>query len=115
MQGMMKTVLYWAPRVLGLAFAAFLSIFALDVFGHGSGFWGTLLALLMHLIPTFLVLGALLIAWRREGIGALLFIALAAVYLLWAVQRLPPSAYAGIAGPLLLIALLFGLNRYLLK
>ena len=30
-----KRVLYWTPRVLGILFALFISIFALDVFGEG--------------------------------------------------------------------------------
>jgi hypothetical protein len=70
--------LFWTPRVLGVLFAAFLSIFALDVFGEGYGFWGTILALVMHLIPTLVVLAVLAIAWRWEAVGGILFIALGA-------------------------------------
>ena len=47
-----KKVLYWAPRVSCIAFALFLSLFAMDVFGEGLGFWRTLFALFLHLIPT---------------------------------------------------------------
>jgi len=43
-----KRVLYWTPRTLSIAFIAFLSLFALDVFGPGQGFWKTLLALTMQ-------------------------------------------------------------------
>jgi hypothetical protein len=57
------------PRILAILFAAFLSVFALDVFGEGYWFWGTIRALFMHLIPTMIVLAALIIAWRWEGVG----------------------------------------------
>jgi len=36
---------YWLPRLLSIAFILFLSLFSLDVFGEGYGFWNTLLAL----------------------------------------------------------------------
>ena len=76
-----KRVLFWAPRVLCILFALFLSGFALDVFNEGYGFGETILALLIHLIPTFLIVIVLAIAWRWEMVGAILFFALALVYL----------------------------------
>ena len=55
-----KRWLCWTPRILCILFAAFLSLFALDVFGEGYSFWKTLLALLIHLVPVgvlILILG----------------------------------------------------------
>ena len=46
-----KLALFWTPRILCIVFALFLSLFSLDVFGEGYGFWETLLALLIHLVP----------------------------------------------------------------
>jgi hypothetical protein len=77
-----QDLLYWVPRALCIAFALFTSLFALDVFTEGQGFGQTVLALLMHLIPTFLILTILALSWRREWIGGVLFIVLA---LLWVV------------------------------
>jgi hypothetical protein len=97
-----KSSLYWLPRVLSILFALFISIFALDVFGEGYTVGETIIALFMHLIPTFLVVIALIIAWRWERIGAALFIALALSFLVM---------FGGegwiIAGPLLLLGVLF--------
>ncbi len=62
-----KRALFWIPRALCLVFAAFISIFALDVFGEGLRGWQTALALLMHLIPTFLILIVLAVSWRWNG------------------------------------------------
>ena len=98
-----------------MLFAAFISIFAADVFGHGAGFWQTLLALLMHLIPTFLIVAVLIVSWRREWIGGILFILLGVLYIVWAWDK--PfgiwSTFLMIAGPPVLTGALFLLNwRY---
>jgi hypothetical protein len=105
-----KWVLYWSPRVLSILFAVFISLFALDVFGHGQGFWRTLAALGMHLVPTVLVLLVLLVSWRYEWVGAIVYVALAGVYVVWAAGRFPLGVYFMIAGPLVLAGLLFLLN-----
>ena len=68
-----EQLLYWAPRVLCIVTAIFISLFALDVFNEGKGFWGRAVALLIHLIPTFLILVVLSVSWRREWIGGVLF------------------------------------------
>ena len=65
MHASVKRVLFWAPRILCILFAIFLSVFALDVFSEGYGFWQTIGALLLHLVPTFIVVIALLIGWRH--------------------------------------------------
>jgi hypothetical protein len=100
-----KRVLFLIPRVLCIVFTVFLSLFALDVFSEGYGFGETILALLIHLVPTSLVVIALVVAWRWAGAGAILFIALALVYLVM-------SRGEGwiISGPLFLIGVLFLFN-----
>ena len=105
-----RRLLYWTPRVLTILFAVFISVFALDVFGEGYGFWETALALVMHLVPTFLILIALAVAWRWEWVGALLFAALGVWYLVMAGGKVHWSALLFIAGPLLLLGVLFGVN-----
>ncbi|KPK55770.1 MAG: hypothetical protein AMS21_13290 [Gemmatimonas sp. SG8_38_2] len=110
MRPITKRVLFWAPRVLCILFAAFLSLFALDVFGEGYGFWGTILALLIHLVPVYLVIIVLVIAWRWEWVGAILFFALGVLYIVWTRGRFPLAAYLSITGPLFLVGALFQLN-----
>jgi hypothetical protein len=105
-----KRLLFWAPRILCILFAVFVSLFALDVFGEGYGFWGTMLALLMHLIPTGVILIVLAISWRWEWVGGVLFIALGVLYLVMAWGRLHWSAYLLISGPLFLVGVLFLIN-----
>ena len=47
-------IFWWTPRVLACLFAIFVSLFALEVFGVGYGFWETSLAYLIHLVPVYL-------------------------------------------------------------
>lgn len=110
MRAPVKRLLYWTPRILCILFAAFLSLFALDVFGEGYTFWETVVALLMDLIPTGIVLIVLAIAWRWEWVGAVLFLALGAWYLVTAWGHFHWSAYLMISGPLFLVGVLFLIN-----
>ncbi len=105
-----RLFLFWAPRSLTILFILFLGLFALDVFGEGHGFLGTLFALFMHLIPNFIVLAVLILAWKWEWIGGLLFAGLGVFYIVWAWGRFHISAYFFISGPLFLIAALFMLG-----
>jgi hypothetical protein len=105
-----KQFLFWTPRILCLLFAGFISLFALDVFDEGYGFWKTLLALAVHLIPTWIVLIVLVISWRRGWVGGILFAALGALYLVNCWGRFHWSTYALISGPLFLMGLLFFLG-----
>jgi hypothetical protein len=102
-----KRCLFWTPRILCLLFAAFISLFALDVFGENQGFWNTTLALLIHLIPTGIFLLILTVAWRWEWVGALLFPALGAFYILAFWGRFVWYTYALLSGPLFLLGALF--------
>ena len=117
MSDLSKRALFWAPRSLSILFIAFLSMFALDVFGEHLGFLRTLMALAMHLVPSFVLIVALLLAWRWEWIGAALYGAAGLLYIAWVVSMsrpVPPLVrlnWVGIiAGPALLIAALFLAN-----
>lgn len=107
-----RTLLYWAPRILAMAYIAFLALFALDVFNEGSSVRETIVALLIHLIPNAVVLLALVIAWRWALIGGALFLGLSAFYIMWAWGIFPWSVYLVIAGPPAIIGALFIVNRF---
>ena len=97
----------WSPRMMLLAFAAFISVFALDVFSEHRGFGGTAVALGMHLLPSLLVLLVVAAAWRRPAVGALLCFGLAALYVGTSAGRMHWSALVLIAGPLALTSALY--------
>jgi len=74
--------IFWAPRILSIIFILFIALFSLDVFGNGYGFWGTLLAFLMHNIPVFILIIVLCISWKYEIVGGIAFILAGLAYII---------------------------------
>ncbi|MBK7981874.1 MAG: hypothetical protein IPK06_18055 [Ignavibacteriae bacterium] len=107
MNNSLRKYLIWSPRILTILFALFLSIFALDVFNEGSDFFETILKLAVHLIPSFLILISLLIAWKHEIFGGLIFILFSVFYILMSWGKFPFSVYLIICLPMLIISLLY--------
>lgn len=106
--------LFWAPRLLAIAFIAFISLFAFDVFEEQRGWTETLAALAMHLIPSFVLTAALLLAWKWEWIGTAVFGVIGLLYISWVTtmsRPVPPPMrllwILTIAGPAFLVAGLF--------
>jgi len=107
--------LFWSPRLLGMVYVGFLGLFALDVFGEEHGFWRILAALSIHLIPAFVVAAGLILAWRREWVGAIFFAAAGTFYSIRVLTLRIPAAtkitwIGAIAGPSFLVAALFLAN-----
>ncbi len=101
-----KKLIYWMPRVLGILFALFLSIFALDVFSE-YGFPMVLVALFMHLLPTLLLVGLLVFAWKKPFYGGIGFLVLAVGFALFFNREMELIGYLILSLPLLVIGVLF--------
>ncbi len=91
-------------------------LFSLDVFEGNYGFWGTIIGLLMHNIPVFILLIILLISWKYEIVGGIAFILAGLLYSGISIARVimsnPVEWYMlswslTIAGPAFLIGILF--------
>ena len=67
-------VIHWLPRIICILAIAFISLFAGDAFEHGHTIWEKLGGFLIHLIPSFILTIVLLIAWKWEFIGGIVFI-----------------------------------------
>ncbi len=76
-------LLHWTPRLLGVLYAVFISLFAFDVWGMDGPFGARLGGFLIHLAPTYAVVVALIIAWARPAAGGVVFLGLAAVFSLF--------------------------------
>jgi hypothetical protein len=100
-------LLYWSPRILGILFAAFISVFALDVFRGHLPFGGAMLALALHLIPAAVLLMVLLISWRWEWMGAISYFLLGVLYVILAWKRFPLLTCVALSGPAFLTGVLF--------
>jgi len=69
-----EKIYYWLPRVICILAILFVSLFALDAFEPGLTIWEQLGAFLIHLIPSFVLLALLIVAWKWEYIGGVIFV-----------------------------------------
>jgi hypothetical protein len=105
-------IIYWLPRILSIGFILFLSLFSLDVFSEYSG-WNIVLPLLIHLIPSFVLLGVAMISWKYDLVGTAVFLGFAIFYIFMAGLNRPWSWYASISGPAAIVGILFLINWWL--
>lgn len=105
--------LYWSPRGLAILYILFLAIFALDVFIPNQTLSYYLVAFFMHLIPNFILLILLLISWKNEKLGSLLFLLSYVILLIW--SRSLFGIQTLLFSPLLIISLLFFLHTSLIR
>jgi len=81
-----KDFYFWLPRLICIAAILFVSIFALDSFGPGLPIWQKLGWFLIHLIPSFVLIALLIVAWKWEYVGGLLYIVLGLCFSAWIFQ-----------------------------
>jgi hypothetical protein len=98
-------VILWAPRVVGIGLAVFLALFAADIFMEDRGILGTLVAIMMHLVPSIVVLALVFVGWKHEGLAAVGFVALAILYAATMRERL--AWIALVSTPLEIVSALF--------
>lgn len=67
-------LIHWLPRVICILAILFVSLFALDSFGYELTFWQQIGGFLIHLIPSFVLTAVLIIAWKWENIGGIIFL-----------------------------------------
>ena len=70
----MKTsvrIFYWLPRIICILAILFVSLFAADAFAPGLTIWQQLRDFLIHLIPSFILLIILIVAWKWELTGGI--------------------------------------------
>jgi len=103
-------ILRWVPRILAILFAVLISLFAFDVFSESKPFWVMAFSLLTHLIPALVMVAVIIIAWRWELVGAVFFIAIAALYVVIVRGQGVWIYYLLIAGPLLITGVLYLLS-----
>jgi hypothetical protein len=67
-------VFHWLPRIICILAILLVSLFALDSFAPGLTIWQQLGAFFIHLIPSFVLVAFLIVAWKWELAGAIIFI-----------------------------------------
>lgn len=66
-------LVHWTPRIICMLAILFISMFALDAFSPEHTIWEQIVGFFMHLIPSFILLAVLLVAWKWELIGGVIF------------------------------------------
>lgn len=104
---MISKIFYWIPRILTIVALLFMTMFSLDVFGGNDTFGAQIIGFLMHNIPVLILLVILIIAWKWEIAGGVLFIvaSLAGAYFYHAFTGNPWSLV--VIGPFFLTGILF--------
>jgi hypothetical protein len=123
----MKTtlkIIHWTPRIFCILVILFISMFALDSFDPKFTLWQQLVALFMNLIPTWILIIFLVIAWKWELAGGI-FLAIVALgftpFIYFHNYTMNQSVWISLSivmminFPVLLTGMLFVLSHYLKK
>lgn len=81
MENKVSRFVYWTPRIASIIFIAFLALMSLDVFTEGASFWEIIVGLFMHNIPVFILLAVLIISWKHEIVGGIVFVLAGILYI----------------------------------
>jgi len=100
-------------KILAILYICFISIFAFDVFGEGYSFFETIVALFMHLLPSFALIACLLVAWKKEVLGGTLFLLLAILFTVFFKTYQHLVSFVLISVPVFFIGFLFIINKYI--
>ena len=77
----MQKIFHWLPRIFCIVAILFISMFALDAFDSRLPITKQITDFLMHLIPTYILILILFIAWKWEMIGGIIFILIGAGFM----------------------------------
>ena len=108
----MKEILTWAPRIIALIYIGFLSLFALDAFDENHSFPQRITGFFIHLLPSFILMACLLIAWRHRILGGLIFLIVGMIFTVYFGTYQKASSFLMISVPLLLAGVLFILSKW---
>ncbi|MFH0961203.1 MAG: hypothetical protein V1820_00800, partial [archaeon] len=90
---------YLLPRILAVAFALFIELFAFDSESP--------LGFLMHSLPSVIVLAVAFLSWKRSSFGAWGFLLLGTAFTLFFRTWKSPFSLLLISGPLFLTSVLY--------
>ncbi|MBN2567768.1 hypothetical protein JXB02_06830 [Candidatus Woesearchaeota archaeon] len=95
-----RGTLWWLPRVLGILYILFISLFAFDVPILSIGF-------LMHMLPSLLLVVALVIGWRWPIVGGWIFLMMGIAFVFFFNTYRQILSLLLISGPPIVLGVLF--------
>ena len=118
------SIIHWIPRIICILAILFISMFAADAFAPGLTIWQQIGAFLMHLIPSFILLAFLIVAWKWELIGGVIFTVIGVVlsplifqhnYAMNQSVSMSLSIVLMITFPFILVGILFIISHFMKK
>ena len=100
---MKSKLLVWIPRVITLIFIIFISMFAFDEKFISFGF-------LMHMLPTLLLIGLLIIAWNWATLGGLILLVFGIISIFFFRTYEDPIVFLIVSFPIFVVGILFILS-----
>ena len=123
----MKTsikILHWTPRIICILAILLVSMFALDAFESNQTIWQQIGDFLIHLIPSYVLIACLLIAWKWELIGGIIFTLIGVGFSPFIYQHnynmnhsiwISLGIISLITFPFILVGVLFNINHFIKK
>ena len=71
---------HWLPRIICILAILFVSMFALDSFSPDLTLWQQIVGFLIHLIPSYILIALLLVAWKWEYVGGIVYTIFGAIF-----------------------------------
>lgn len=109
--------LYWTPRIISILFICFIALFSFDVISPSLSLGQIITGMLLHNVPTFILIAVLIIAWKYEIVGGIAFITAGLLYIILTARAgiawyIKLSWSLTISGPTFFIGILFLMNWY---
>jgi hypothetical protein len=92
---------------IGVLYALTLLVFAVDVFNKEQSISQTVFDVCLHLVPTGVVLLFVLVGYKNPLIGAIICLVSALIYIISGWSNMHWTAHVVIAGPLLVLSILY--------
>jgi|GEM_PF-4132778 len=108
-----REALFWTPRVMLILLTVFVSLLALDVFNMNYDYKTTIITLIIYLVPVYILVFILAVAWKWEYMGAGLLTLVGLAYIWLALGRMDTLAALIIPIIMLITSILFFFDRYL--
>jgi hypothetical protein len=110
---MNSKILYWIPRILTILAILFMMMFSLDTFGGNESFGAKMLGFFIHNIPDLILIVILIIAWKWEVEGGVLFIIASIIGFIYFHSFSGNPGSLIVIGPFLIVGILFILHSVL--
>lgn len=110
---MTNKLILWTPRILSMFLILLIFMFSFDVFDSNDSWTRVALGFLIHNIPVFILVMALIISWKRPLVGSIIYFSSGIFYSSFMLTRFGLnmiSAVLTLGLPAILIGFLFWLT-----